>query len=402
MFVRFGGRLLWPFTALLITAALAYGFWPRPVAVDVAVVSRGTFQMTVNEDGKTCVRERYIVSVPVPGHMLRVELKEGDRVEQGKTLLAAIEPTIPTLLDARTLAEAEAKVRVAQAARDQAEAARQRAIEAHELARHVFQRIEKLVETNAAAKEQFDAAEHALRMTEAEVRSSEFGKQVAAFELELANAALIRAKPTTDNQTEGILRIVSPINGTVLRVLHESAGVVQSGIHLLEIGDATDLEMEIDILSQDAIRVQRGAKVLVEHWGGATTLNGVVRTVEPSAFLKVSTLGVEEQRVNVIADFIDPLTARGTLGDGFRIEARIVVRQAADVLKVPSGAVFRRGDRWAAFRIVNDRAKLCVIEIGDQTETETEILSGLEFGDAVVVYPSDRVHDGVAVRNRQH
>ena len=400
MNLHFGGRLLWPLTLLLIAAALAYGFWPRRVAVDVAVVDRGSFLVTVNEDGKTRVRERYVVSAPVPGHLLRIALQEGDVVQQGKTLLAVIEPTTPTLIDARTLAEAQAKVRIAQAASEQAEAALQRAVEARELAQHNFKRVQQLVEKNAMVREHFDTAEHALRMTEAEVRSGEFAKHVALFELELAKAALIRAQPTDGQPTEGTLEIVSPVNGSVLRVYHESAGVVQSGVRLLELGDATDLELEVDILSQDAIRVQRGAKVLVEHWGGGTTLNGVVRTVEPSAYLKVSALGVEEQRVNVIADFIEPLAARQSLGDGYRVEARIVVRQVTDVLKVPSGAVFRHGDRWAVFRVVDGRARLCVIEIGDQTGIETEVLSGLQAGDTVVVYPSDRVRDGVAVRSR--
>jgi HlyD family secretion protein len=398
--IRFG-HLIRLLGMLLIAGLVAWGFWPQPVVVDIATAARGEFQVTVNEEGRTRVRERYVVSAPVPGHLLRIELREGDSVEQGKTPLASIEPAVPTLLDARTSAEAEAKVRIAQAAVERAESAKQRAVEARELADHFFKRIERLTTMNNAAKEQFDAAEHALRITEADVRSAEFGKQVARFELELAQAALLRAKPADGRPVEGPLKITSPINGRVLRVLHESAGVVQSGAQLIELGDPTDLEMEIDILSQDAVRVERGAKVLVEHWGGPTTLNGVVRVVEPSAFLKISALGVEEQRVNVIADFLEPLEARRTLGDGYRIEVRIVARRAANVLKVPSGAVFHRGDVWAVYRSVNSRAHECRVEIGDQTEIETEILSGLEPGDIVIVYPSDRVRDGATVRHRR-
>jgi HlyD family secretion protein len=385
---------------LLIAAALAYGFWPRPVTVEVAAVTRGDFQVAIHEDGKTRVRQRYIVSAPVSGHMLRILLREGDTVQQGTTVLARIEPTAPTLIDARTLAEAEAKVRIAQSARDQAEAARQRSVEARELMQHNFVRVQQLMENNAAAREQFDTAEHGVRMAEAEARSSEFATQVAGFELELANAALIRAKPINGRQPEGMLTITSPVNGHVLRVLHESAGVVAPGAQLIELGDATDLEMEIDILSQDAVRVRRGAKVLVEHWGGESTLNGIVRTVEPAAFLKVSALGVEEQRVNVIADFIEPVAMRSTLGDGYRIEASIVVRQGVDVLKVPSGAVFRKGKRWAAFCVMDGIAQEREVEIGEYTEIETEIMKGLDLGETVIVYPSDRVRDGVALRSR--
>jgi HlyD family secretion protein len=397
--VRFG-RWAPALVATAVIGLLAWGFRPRPIVVDVATAARGEIQVTVNEDGKARVRERYLVSAPVAGEMLRIDLREGDRIERGKTLLAVIQPAVPAPLDARALAENEAKVRISRAAIDRADASRRRADEARGLAEHVYQRVKRLVETDSAPAEQLDAAEHALRMAEAEVRSAEFAGQVARFELELAQAALVRAKADGDMKEEELLKIVSPIDGSVLRVLHESAGVVSSGTPLIELGDPTDLEMEIDILSQDAIRVERGSKVLVEHWGGTTTLHGLVRIVEPSAFLKISALGVEEQRVNVIADFVEPLAERPTLGDGYRVEARIVVRRAADVLKIPSGALISRGDRWAVFHVVDRRARLRTVELGDQTETETEIVAGLEAGDMVIVYPGDRIADGVAVDGR--
>jgi HlyD family secretion protein len=383
---------------LLLAGFIVYGFWPVPVEVDLATATIGQLQVTVNDDGKTRIREKYTVSAPVFGKLLRPELDEGDEVEQERTVLARIEPSDPSLLDARARAEAEARVQAAEAAKLRATAALTSAQEALALARHDFDRAGKLIDKRAISRAEFDKAEHQQHIAEANVRSAEFALKVAIFELELAKAALIRTRVAPHDQNDAsTLTILSPVNGRVLRVLQESAGVMQPGDELLEIGDPRDLEMEIDVLSTDAVQIRPGAKVFVEHWGGEGTLNGTVRLVEPSAFLKVSALGVEEQRVNVIADFTDPLDQRETLGDGYRIEARIVVGEAEDVVKVPAGVLFREGDQWSVFRVVDGRARLQSVRPGKSNGLETEIVEGVDSGDTLILHPTDKIQDGVAV-----
>ena len=393
-------RLPWIVLGAVMVGWLAYGFWPQPVDVEVATVRRGSLMVTVDDDGITRIREKYVVSAPVSGKLLRVELHEGDVIEEGKTVLARIEPSDPTLLDARTRAEAKARVQAAAAAQQQAEASLDRALEASELAQDRYDRVVKLIRKDAVAREVFDEAEHRHRMTRAEVRSAEFGLAVSRFEFELAEAALIRTRPTpNDSNAPWLLTILAPVTGRVLRVLEENAGAVTVGTELLELGNPEDLEMEIDVLSTDAVRVRPGAKVYVEHWGGKGVLEGVVRVVEPAAFLKVSALGVDEQRVNVIANFTSPHENRETLGDGYRIEARIVVEDLADIVKVASGDLFREEEDWFAFRVVGDRARSQRVRIGESNGIETEIVSGLAPDDLVILHPTDKVQDGVRIRS---
>ena len=396
-------RVLRKLPALLIlavvVAALAYGFWPVPVEVDIVVATRGTLQVTVNDDGRTRIREKYIVSAPVSGKLFRVELEEGDAVREGKTVLARIEPSDPTLLDARAVAEAEARVRAAEASGRQAEAALQRAAEAYKLSQHDYERALELIQNKAITESEFDETEHAERMAQADVRSAEFAVAVAQFELDLAKAALIRTQPrSADDNTSATLTILAPVNGRVLRVLQENAGVVTPGTSLLEIGDPHDLEMVIDVLSTDAVKIRPGAKVFVEHWGGRGELEGTVRLVEPSAFLKVSALGVEEQRVNVIADFTSPFEQRQTLGDEYRIEARIVIDEAYEVVQVPTGVLLREGDRRHVFRVINGRAALQPVEIGKTNERQAEIVDGVSPDDVLILHPTDKIQDGALVR----
>ncbi|MCA9023512.1 MAG: HlyD family efflux transporter periplasmic adaptor subunit, partial [Planctomycetaceae bacterium] len=274
---------------LILGGLLVYGFWPVPIQVDLVQAERGTFLVTVNEDGKTRIREKYVLSAPVSGNLFRIELQEGDSIKANQTVLARIEPGDPTLLDARAEAEAEARVRAAEATVKQAEAALQRATEAHELAEHDYQRALKLLQMKTITESEFDEYEHHKGMAKADVQSAGFALAVANFELELAKAALISTRPnSSSDKLPRTLTMTSPINGQVLRVLHENAGVVTPGTPLLEFGDPHDLELEIDVLSTDAVKIQPGAKVFIEHWGGAGELEATVRLVEPSAFLKVS------------------------------------------------------------------------------------------------------------------
>ena len=404
-------KLPWVFVVAGLIAALAYGFWPQAIGVDLVEVKMGSLEVMVDDDGETRIREKFVVSAPVAGNMLRIQLHAGDVVEQGKTELLRIEPGQPALLDARTRAEYEARVRATQAALEQRESTVRRYVEALELADHDYTRAKNLVASQAIATSEFDAAEHTQRIASADLESARFAVKVAQFELETAEAALARYESHTepasgeqsissDNlESAGPIRLVSPITGQVLNVFHEDASIVTPGLALLEIGDPLDLELEIDVLTTDAVKIQPGDRVYVEHWGGPAPLEAVVRLVEPSAFLKISALGVDEKRVNVIAAFVDTPGKRLSLGDGFRIEARIVVDStAADSIKVDSGALFRDGEEWFVYRIDDGRAVKQQVEPGKSSGLETEIKNGLSAGDRVVLHPSDKVRDGVKVK----
>lgn len=398
---RFRTKIPWLLAVLVVAVTLVYGFLPEPVSVDLVQVQRGLLEVTVNDDGETRIREKYIVSAPVSGKLLRVQLHAGDVVEQGVTELARIEPNAPTLLDARTQAECEARLQASKAALERAVATYDRASEQLELSDHEYERARKLFEKRAISQSQFDSAEHSQRIAKADVRTAEHGIKVAEFELEHARAAASRYSATKQNGSSGSgesFRLISPISGRVLRVFQEDAGTVAAAAPLLELGDASDLEIEIDVLSTDAVSVKPGNRVYVEHWGGSQSLEGVVRVVEPSAFLKVSALGVEEKRVNVIADFVDPWTCRQTLGDGFRIEARIVVASSPeDSLLVPAGTLFREQKSWHVYRVEDGVAKLCPVTVGETNGLQTEIKAGLYAGDILILHPTNKVRAGVNV-----
>ncbi len=370
-------------------------FLPEAVEVDVGRVTQGTLEVTVNEEGKTRVRERYLVSAPLSGRLRRIPLRAGDPVTAGQTVLAVVDPTDPSLLDARAVAEAEARVRAAAAARERAAPSLDRARSAHDLAAKELGRAKTLFETDVLSRRELDDAENRERVAAAELRAARFAVEVADYELQVAKAALVRTRPGGADGSS--LEIRSPIDGRVLRRFEESEKVVAPGAPLLEIADPRDLEVEIDVLSSDAVRVRPGARVLFEHWGGERPLTGRVRVVEPGGFTKISALGVEEQRVNVIADLVDAPDARTALGDGYRLDARIVVSETSGVLKVPAGALFRRGEEWAAFAIEGGRARLTRVAVGRQNDSEAEVSAGLSNGQLVVLHPSDRIEDGVSV-----
>lgn len=390
----------WIVAAVVVIGLLVYAFRPIPVEVDTAVAGRGPLVVTVNAEGKTRIRERYVVSTPLAGQLLRVRLRPGDPVSAGETVLASIEPGDPGLLDARAKAEIEAREKRSAAARQQAEAHLNRARAAEQLAAAQLARARTARAAGVGSVEEYDVAEGRERVAADEVRAAEFAVRVAEFEHELAKAARVRSQPRLSAEAEpDRFEIRSPIGGLVLRVFQESEAVVASGTRLLELGDPRDLEMEIDVLSTDAVKIRPGARVVVDHWGGPGPLAGRVRVVEPSGFLKVSALGVEEQRVYVIADFTDPLEKRRPLGDAYRVEARVVVSEG-DALKVPAGALFRRGGRWAGFAVRDGRARLAEVTVGRTNGLETEVLDGLREGDVVVVHPTDRVTDGARVVGR--
>lgn len=395
-------RILLVLAALAVVGVIVYAFLPKPVDVDLAPVTRGPLQVTVDEDGKTRIKERYIVAAPLAGRLARITLDPGDEIASGKTLLASIEPPDPALLDARTVAEAEARVRAAEASLARADPAVEAARAELEYSETDLGRIRRLAERTAISAQERDAAELRHRRAVEEYRSATFAQEIARFELEQAQAALLRTNPHSGtNGPPQPFEIHSPIDGRVLRVIQESATVVTPGMELIELGDPSDLEMEIDVLSSDAVKIKPGYAVLVEQWGGNQPLRGVVRVVEPSGFTKISALGVEEQRVNVIVDFTDPHDHWSPLGDNYRVEAKIVIWESPDVLRVPTSALFRHGDSWAVFVHQRGRAVLRPVTIGQRNGLEAEVLDGLDENEQVIIHPSDRIRDGVAVRQRE-
>lgn len=384
--------------AVLIALAIAWGFWPRPVLIEPGEVARRPLQITVEEEARTRVKERYVLYAPVAGYLRRIELNVGDPVAVGATL-AVLDPLRSTVLDPRTRAEAEARVAAARAALRQAESTLQQAEAEAELAADEFRRREDLLARQLISRSEFDEARGRMRAAEALRAAAGSAVEVAGFDLEGAEAALRYSGGAQDDTPAETVPVRSPVDGHVLKILQESAGVVAAGQALLEVGDPRQLEVEVEVLSRDAVRIRPGGRVSFERWGGDEVLEGVVRTVEPTGFTKISALGVEEQRVLVIADFIAPPESWQRLGDGYRVEAKFVVWEREDALTVPASALFRRDDGWAAFVVEDDRARLRPVRLGPGSGLLTEVLEGLDPGDVVIVHPDDAVADGVRVES---
>ena len=379
---------------LLLIALIVVGLWPRAIAVESATVTRGPLVVTVDEEGMTRVRHRYVVSAPIAGQLRRIDWKAGADVKAGETALAVLEASGADFLDARSQAQAEARVRATEAAREATLAQRDRASAAARMFAAEFERAKQLRETKVLSAQEFDTALMRADTAGQELRAAEFALKVAEFELQQARALLIRGQA---GGTAEPLVITSPISGKILRVLQESARVVPAGFALMEIGDPTDLEVRIEVLSRDGVAIRPGARVMLEQWGGAQPLQARVRLIEPSAFTKISALGVEEQRVYVVADFTDPLEARPTLGDSYRVEARIVTWEKPDALRAPAGALFQRHGEWEAFVVEDGRARLRRVRPGRSNGVETEIVAGLREAERVIMYPGDKVRDGARV-----
>ncbi|MDP2320514.1 MAG: HlyD family efflux transporter periplasmic adaptor subunit [Acidobacteriota bacterium] len=388
----------WLLIVLVVGAVVAIALWPAPVPVDVMPSTRGPLAVTVDDEGETRVRHRYVVSAPLTGRVLRSELEAGDPVVRGTTVVARVRAEAPALMDARSRAEADAAVAVARAALGRAEADLRRATAAVGLARADLRRQRDLAAAQLTTQQAVDAAETNASGAEEAVRAAEFAVAGARSQFDQATARLMA--PTLEASGR-ILTLTAPADGVVLKRLRQSESVVAAGEPLLEIGNpAADLEIVSDLLSTDAVRVKPGAKVRVEQWGGDRVLAATVRRVEPSGFTKISALGVEEQRVNVVMDFEDPAEAWNALGDGYRVEVRIVIWEAADVVKVPTSALVRQGDAWAVFVVDGNRIRRVTVAVGQRNAEEAEIQSGLEAGAQVIVHPSDRVVAGALVEVR--
>lgn len=392
---RWFTRALLGIGAAVGVAGLAYAWRPNPITVDTATVTRGELIVAVEEVAKTRVRDRYVIAAPLAGSLLRIELRPGDRVEAG-AVLARIAPMESPLLDPRTKIEAGSRSGAASAAERQAQAAIARSELASKHADDELERTRALVATGSLPQDALNHASLDSRLRREELASAKFAAQMAAHEAAMARAALARFQ--TAHPTDGF-DVPAPISGTVLRVLSQSAGPVQPGTPLLELGDPAALEVVTEVLSADAVALSPGARATIERWGGAPLL-GRVRRVEPSGFTRLSALGVEEQRVPVVVDLDEQRERWAALGDGFRVEVRIVVEQRASVLRAPIGAVFRRGEGWATFVVEKGKAHLQPVTLGARNDANVEILTGAAEGTTVVVHPNERVKDGVKVEAR--
>ena len=385
--------------AAALLGAIVYGFLPKPIKVETATVSTAPLTVSVIEEGKTRIRHRHTISPPVAGFLNRVELRAGAPIEKGKTVLATIQPQPASFLDPRSRAEAEARVKGAEAAKMRAEAEVERAREALSLAEKERVRAAELKAKGAVSLKEFDTAEAHAAMSGRELRAAEFALEVAGFERAQADAVLMQTQ-TPGDSTAKPLEVIAPVNGFVLSVHEESARTVAPGTPIMEVGDPADLEAEIELLSSDAVGVRPGAEVSIEQWGGARPLRGTVTLIEPGGFTKISALGVEEQRVKVRVNFSEAIPPEHPLGDRFRVEARIVTWHGERVLQVPTGALFRRGGDWMAFVLEGGKARIAKVEIAHNNGIAAEVVSGLREGQRVLLHPPDTVADGAAVKPR--
>ncbi|HHL39685.1 MAG TPA: efflux RND transporter periplasmic adaptor subunit [Deltaproteobacteria bacterium] len=370
---------------------------PAPLPVETASAVRAPLRVTVTEDGKTRVVDRFVISAPVAGFVRRLRLDVGDRVSRG-LVVAEMEPLRPQVLDRRSRAESRARVEAARAALKAAVEKAAAAATDRDLARTEYERIERLHAGGYAPRDMLDRAGADLDRAEAALRSARFSADVARFELEAAQTALRYSAAEGDAADAGeVVTLRSPVAGSVLKVFRKSEGVVAAGQPLLEVGDTAAIEVEVDVLSEDAVRIREGMAVVIERWGGAVALEGKVRTVEPVGFTKVSALGVEEQRVLVIVEITSPRNRWERLGHGYRVEASFVLWEGSDVLQVPASALFRRGEGWACFVVEEGRARLRMVKVGHRNGLAAEILSGLRPGEIVITHPANEIDDGVAV-----
>jgi HlyD family secretion protein len=388
---------------IIVTAlvgAIVWSLRAKPIEVEVVKITTGPLTVSVLEEGKTRIRHRYVISPPVPGHLNRIPFRAGERIEAGKTVLATIQPQVPAFLDARTRMEAEARVKATESAKLQREAQLERARSALDLAQKEVKRMSTLRKSGAVSERDWESAENQAAVLSKELRAAEFAIQVAEFERAQAEAALMQVQ-SPNSEGAKVLELVAPVSGFILNVFEESARPVTAGMPLMEVGSLADLEAEIEMLSSDAVGVKRGADAIIEHWGGDVPLRGRVSVVEPGGFTKISALGVEEQRVRVRVDFVDPLPEGKFLGDRFRVEARIITWHVDSILQIPTGAIFRRGADWMTYVVRNGTANATNIEIAQNNGMAAAVRSGISEGENVILHPPDAVKDGSKVQARK-
>ena len=392
-------------TVLLVAAALAVAFWPKPTMVDMGEVTRGTMRLTIDEEGRTRVRDAYIVSTPVAGQLQRVEVEPGDPVIRGETIVAHMRPTNPAALDVRTREQAQAAVDAAQAALRVARADLNAALANRDLAESELARTEQLVERGISSKAALDRARQTARVRVANVDTAEAAISMREAEIANAQAQLIsfddKGLAAAIGTASDDIPLYAPADGRIMRVIQQSETSLLAGSPIMEIGNiANDLEVVVELLSTDAVQVAQGDAVIIADWGGSTELTGEVIRVDPFGITQFSALGVEEQRVNATVAFTSPSADYAGLGHGFRVETKIIVWEAEDTLIVPASALFRSRDAWAVFIVEDGAARLRTIEIGPNNGIEAQVTTGLSEGDRVILYPSSGLSEGMSVAER--
>jgi HlyD family secretion protein len=388
---RANRKWIWIVVVLLILLGGFFLLRPKPVPVDVSQVTRGPMMVSVEEEGETRIHDHFIISAPVAGRLLRIQLDAGDAVQRGEVIARIV----PAPIEPRQRAELAAQLNAAQATTHEAQAQVERAQSEYEQARRDRSRAEQLAASGVISHEALEQAQTRevtdRKLLEAARRRLEAAKAQEAA----AKARLLEAEQS--GESGSVVEVKSPLKGKVLRLLQQSERVVTPGTPLLDLGYSPQLEVVTDVLSTEAVKVHAGDPVLLEGWGGAKPIRARVRLVEPSGFTKISALGIEEQRVNIVIDFVDP---PGPLGDGYRVEARIIVWQQDDVVKLPASALFRHGDSWAVFTAENGRARLRDVRIGHRNSSEAEVLGGIDVGRPVILHPTNQIQDGIRVAPR--
>jgi len=380
-----------------VLAMIVYGFLPRPIAVDVVKASRGPLTVTVEEEGKTRVKDRFVISAPVSGYMRRIALEAGDFVKRGQTV-AELEPLRSAVLDPRSRAAAEAEVSSAEAAlKASEENAAARAADA-EYAQENRKRMKDLYARGYVSKDSMEQAESDARRSQANLLSAEASAKASRSAVDKARTALLYAAEGRGGKP---VPVRSPVQGRVLKLQRESEGAVNSGDPLIDVGNPENLEVKVEVLSADAVRIKPGTPVLFERWGGDSALKGKVTVIEPGGFTKVSSLGVEEQRTLVIADITSLTEEWQRLGDNYRVDASFIIWEGKDVLQIPAGALFRKGNDWAVFVFRNKKAELRRVRIGHRNGLTAEVASGLAEGEMVITHPDESIKDGSRVKPRE-
>jgi len=391
-----------PLISLIVVAIvvmLLVGFWPQPILVEVVTVTKAPLTVAIEEDGQTRLIDRYRISAPVAGVASRVEFEVGDAVAKGQTLLN-ITPLAARILDPRSRAQAVAEIAAAQAALLGAEQQVNAVVASKDLADNELRRLRTLMQRQLVAQDSLDRATADAASQAAALRSAQFNVEVRRYELQARRSTLEYQTLLAEGEAIEPVLVRAPVAGEVLKIHHECEGPVETGLPLMEIGNPAALEVVVDVLSMDAIKIQTGMRVLFERWGGDAPLEGIVRTVEPVGFTKVSALGVEEQRVWVVVAITSNVDQWQRLGDGYRVEARFILWDEDDVLQLPASSVFRYRDGWAVFVINGGRAQRRPVTIGQRNGLSVQILAGVDSGDRVLDHPSDEVDEGVIVRAR--
>ncbi|WP_108812322.1 HlyD family efflux transporter periplasmic adaptor subunit [Sphingorhabdus sp. Alg231-15] len=398
-FSRPGPRILIGSIILLMLVAIFFAIRTPPIDVDIAEVVEAPLLVTIDDEGETRVRDMFIVAAPINGRLLRVDLEAGDQVVAGKTVVARMVPAQPDFQNPRSEAEIRAHVRALQANVRSSAARISQAKADRQLAAANFERTDAIFKRGFATRTAHDAARAARDSSAAHVAEVLQAHETAQFDLKAARASLMG--PSFDGSRGNALDITSPESGSVLRVAQESETLLTAGSAIMELGNPADIEIVTDLLSSDAVKVKPGSDVLIDNWGGDRPLKGKVQRIEPFGFTKISALGVEEQRVNVVIDFVDPQAARARLGHGFRVIARLVEWSGDNVLQVPISALFRDAGNWSVFVKRNGKARLVRVKIGRMNDQRAQILEGLESGDYVILHPSEKIEDGTSVRLRK-